>query len=71
MLVDTRVDVLVATGGGSGSQMRPCRSWMPSEAMNEDDATRGQNVLQLRGKEYVEVVLQIALVPTSAVAYGE
>jgi hypothetical protein len=44
---------------------------MPSEAVDEDDAARNQNTLRLRGEEWVGVVLQIALVPTSAVACGE
>lgn len=65
--LDARVGVLAMTNGGRGSQMRPCCSWMPSEAMDEDDAASSQNTLWLRG----EVVLQIMLVPTSAVACGE
>lgn len=51
VLIDALVGILVAIGGGSGSQMRPCRSWMPFESMHEDDATRGQNTLHLWGKE--------------------
>jgi hypothetical protein len=71
VLVDARVGVLVATNDGSGSRIRLCRSWMPSEAMDEDNTARSQNTLRLRGEEWVGVVLQIALVPTSAVACGE
>jgi hypothetical protein len=51
--------------------MRPCLAWMPSEAVDEDDAARSQNALSLRGGEWARVVLQIAPVPASAFALGE
>lgn len=48
MLVDARVGVLVAIRGGGGSQMRPCCSWVPSEAMDKDNTAQSQNPVQLR-----------------------
>lgn len=47
-LLDSRVGVLVATSGGSALSVCPCPSWMPSEAMDEDDAARSQNTIRLR-----------------------
>jgi len=44
-LAGARVGALVATCGRSGSRMRPCRLWVSSEAMDEDDAARIQNAL--------------------------
>jgi hypothetical protein len=71
VLVGARVGVLAATGSRSGSWMRPRRSWMPSKTMDEDDAARSQNALQLKGGEWAGVVLQIASVSARAVACGE
>lgn len=51
VLIDLRFSVLVASGDESGSQMRPCRSWMPSEAMDKDNAASSQNTIRLGVRE--------------------
>ncbi|KFY69712.1 hypothetical protein V498_10439, partial [Pseudogymnoascus sp. VKM F-4517 (FW-2822)] len=48
--------------------MRPRPAWMPSKAMDEDDAARSQSALW---RWRMGVVLQIVSVPASAFALGE